>query len=253
MCKRPVARCHFNAGFPVCTYAPIWEFKGKWDFEMAVETVEYRVRRGESLQDIVQANGFPRRDWRRIYDASYNRAFRTLRPDPDSIQPGDRLMLPRLNPAQIAEIVLRIQIAERRFLMINDEIRNFERDIAQMERTIAELQDTSERKVQQRIAAIRRRADTLLDISASAADECTDAYTCLGAGTASTRFEMRARRLRTEANNLQRSVSRGERDAIQAMRTLNSRLTEFTRAQAGTARSISQLRSVYRRAAQNPY
>ncbi|MEP4880708.1 MAG: hypothetical protein ABJX32_20100 [Tateyamaria sp.] len=146
-----------------------------------------------------------------------------------------------------------IQIAERRFSRINDEIRNFEREIAQMERTIGEFRDTSERQVQQRITAIRRRADTLLDISADAANECSDAYTCMGAGAASTRFETRARRLRTEANNLQRNVSRGERDAIQALRALNSRLTEFTRAQARSARSIGQLRSVYRRYAQNPY
>ena len=69
------------------------------------ETVEYQVRRGDTLQNIIEAAGFPRRDWRRIYDAPYNRSIKSQRPDPALIQPGDRLMLPRFNARQIADIV----------------------------------------------------------------------------------------------------------------------------------------------------
>lgn len=220
---------------------------------MTVETIEHRVRRGETLQDIVQSAGFPRREWRRIYDATYNRAFKSLRPDPDSIQPGDRLMLPRFNAHQIADIVQRIVIVERRLMLMDEAISEFERDITQMERTVREIQDASERDVQRRIAALERRAQDLHDLSTSCADECEDMYSCMGAGAAATRFEIQARRLRSEANNLQRNVKKGEKSALKNLKAMRDRLRDLRRAQSQSSTDTNRLRALYRRAAQNPY
>lgn len=220
---------------------------------MTVETVEYRVRRGESLQDIVQAAGFPRRDWRRIYDAPYNRSFRSRRPDPDHIEPGDRFMLPRYNTRQIADIVQRIQFTERRFQQMNRDLAETERDNARLEAEVRDHIDLSDRKFQKRVADLQRRSDALLDLAAAAANECTDAYTCAGAGAAAGRMEARARRFRDEARRLQRNIGRGEKEAVRALQTIRQRLQELGRAQAETEREISRLRAQYRRAAQNLY
>ena len=50
-------------------------------------TTPYTVQSGDTLVRIAQQFGFP--DWRTIYDAPENAAFRQARPDPDKIFPGD--------------------------------------------------------------------------------------------------------------------------------------------------------------------
>ncbi len=52
----------------------------------------YTVRQGDYLSKIARNHGFG--DWRTIYDDPNNANFRTLRPDPNLIQPGDRLFIP---------------------------------------------------------------------------------------------------------------------------------------------------------------
>ncbi len=220
---------------------------------MAVETVEYRVRRGDTLQNIIQRAGFPRRDWRRIYDAPYNRGIRSQRPDPDHIQPGDRLMLPRFNARQLADIVQRIQMVERRLSLMNTAVTEFEREIAQLEREIRDARQLSERDLERRVNALLRRATALDDLADAAADECSDMYSCMGAGAATARFQLEARRVRNEAGQLQRSFKKGEQAAIKALKKLTARLQVFSRAQSSTASDVSRLRALYRRAAQNPY
>lgn len=220
---------------------------------MTVETVEYRVRRGDTLQNIVEGAGFPRRDWRRIYDASYNRAFKRLRPDPDQIEPGDRLMLPRFNQRQIADIMQRIQIVERRFSALSDAVTRMEREIAEAERAVEVTQDLSERDLQRRIDRLIDRAEGLEELAISASGECSDAYSCAGAGAVVVRFEGEARRIRTEAAALRRNVKKGERDALRALGKMRDRLRRYARAQTDTERNVQRLRDLYRRAASNPY
>lgn len=220
---------------------------------MAVETVEYRVRRGDSLQTIVQAAGFPRRDWRRIYDAAYNRAFRSQRPDPDSIAPGDRLMLPRYNPAEIVDIGRRIQMVERRFGLL-DEARNVLRQtLAALERQIDEAEDLMDRDLQRRVANMLTEADEVMERSRDIADECSDTSSCLGAGAYAGRLTLEARRLRQEASTLQRHMKKDEVAARKALKKIQQCFQVYVRAQRDTEREITRLRGLYRSASQRPY
>lgn len=71
-----------------------------------VETVEITVKRGETLQAVVTRAGFPARDSLRIFQAAYNRGLRKTRPDPQMLQPGDRLTLPRYTPQHLDAALL---------------------------------------------------------------------------------------------------------------------------------------------------
>jgi hypothetical protein len=57
---------------------------------LAAET--YIVRHGDNLSGIAQQRGY--RDWSVIYNSRCNDALRRQRPNPNLIQPGDRVMLP---------------------------------------------------------------------------------------------------------------------------------------------------------------
>lgn len=53
---------------------------------------DHIVRQGECLASLARRYGFA--DWRVIYDAPENAAFRQKRPDPNVILPGDTLFIP---------------------------------------------------------------------------------------------------------------------------------------------------------------
>lgn len=52
----------------------------------------YTVKAGDSLSKIAKAHGIS--DWRTIYNDPANSGFRSLRPNPNLIQPGDTLTIP---------------------------------------------------------------------------------------------------------------------------------------------------------------
>jgi N-acetylmuramoyl-L-alanine amidase len=54
--------------------------------------MQYTVRQGDCLSSIAAAHGIS--DWRTIYNAPENALFRTLRPNPNLIYPGDVLEVP---------------------------------------------------------------------------------------------------------------------------------------------------------------
>lgn len=220
---------------------------------MAVDIVEYRVRRGDTLQDIVQTAGFPRRDWRRIYDAPYNRTFRSQSPDPDHILPGACLMLPRYNTAQVADIGQRIQMAERRFGLLSEDVTKLERIIRELESTIREAQDLSERDLQRRVAELLRQAERVDERSRDVVDACRDAYTCAGAGAASANFRLEARELRRQAASLQRTVKKGEVEARKTLKKIQAAMRKYLRALSRAERNLMELRNLYRQASQRPY
>ena len=55
-------------------------------------SVTYVVKQGESMSSIARAYGF--QDYRDIYDEPANTAFRALRPNPNLLFPGDRVLIP---------------------------------------------------------------------------------------------------------------------------------------------------------------
>jgi len=57
----------------------------------------YLVRAGDTLSGIAQTNGY--KSWRDVYFHPDNQAFRTKRPNPNLIFPGDMLILPNAGPS----------------------------------------------------------------------------------------------------------------------------------------------------------
>lgn len=60
----------------------------------------YTVKAGDSLSKIAQAHGIS--DWRAIYNDPANASFRSARPNPNLIQPGDKIQIPGSSPASPA-------------------------------------------------------------------------------------------------------------------------------------------------------
>jgi hypothetical protein len=56
----------------------------------------YIVQDGDCLASIAKQAGFA--DWHTIYDDPHNADFRTLRPDPNVISPGDQIFIPDKQP-----------------------------------------------------------------------------------------------------------------------------------------------------------
>lgn len=56
----------------------------------------HTVNQGECLSQIARDYGFD--DWRTVYDASENAEFRRLRPNPNLIYPGDKIVIPVFDP-----------------------------------------------------------------------------------------------------------------------------------------------------------
>ena len=220
---------------------------------MGVETVEYRVRRGDTLQNIVEAAGFPRRDWQRIYNAPYNRALKARRPDPDHIEAGDIVMLPRYTPAEVAEMGRRLQVAERRLQDLRRANAQFERRITELERALSDVRASSERDLQRNVAVLMKEADNLHSIANSAGEECDDAYSCMGAGAVVAKFEIRARNLRASARAMKREITRGESVAAKALKTLRASRRDLQREEAAGAKNLTRLVNQHKSAAQRPY
>lgn len=220
---------------------------------MAVETVEYRVRRGDSLQDIVQTAGFPRRDWRRIYDAPYNRRLRAQRPDPDAIQPGDVVFLPRYNQRQLADIAARIQMVERRLGLLDREWRTVHDGVSDLKRRLDANTTLTEREMDRYVAEIQRKSRSLEQRASDAAAACIDLRVCLDGMRAMEDLHALGRLLRTRLQELKTKARRGERVLMQSMDKVMAVLREIERARTATGREVTRLRGLYRGAAQNPY
>ena len=69
----------------------------------------------------MKANGFPPKDWKKIYDAPYNKKLRKLRPDPKVILPGDIVCLPRYSMEDIQGILDSIIGAQKRLEEVKKE------------------------------------------------------------------------------------------------------------------------------------
>jgi hypothetical protein len=59
-------------------------------------SVVHTVSQGQCLSSIARSYGFD--DWRVIYNHPDNASFRQLRPNPNLIHPGDRIVIPDLDP-----------------------------------------------------------------------------------------------------------------------------------------------------------
>src|SRR4051794_10118788 len=57
--------------------------------------VPYKVKQGDNVSKIAKMHGF--KSWQDLYNHRDNANYRTRRPDPNKIFPGDVLMIPEVN------------------------------------------------------------------------------------------------------------------------------------------------------------
>ena len=214
-----------------------------------VDTVNYRVRRGDNLQNIVQSAGFPRRDWRRIYDAPYNRSFRRRRPDPDHIEPGDIFVLPRYNQKDIAQIVKQIETVKSRVSRITRGITETERAINNMESTMARRQEVSNEHIRE----LRQRVDHLESLVMEATDACEDEWSCMGGGLAAQSMIDEQRGLERQIRGMERQRDYAVDKATRDLRGVRQSLQRLRRAQANANAELQRLHGTHRRAMRSPY
>ena len=77
-------------------------------FMESLKPRSYQVKPGETLDTIAVREGF--KDWRDIYDSPANDLLRTLRPSPNQLRAGDKLVIPA-TPAAVRSVMLERQAA----------------------------------------------------------------------------------------------------------------------------------------------
>lgn len=222
-----------------------------------VETVKYRVRRRDTLSNIVSRQGFPARDWRRIYDAPYNRNFRREFPDPDQIQPGGILYLPRYSPRDLRDLVAKIDEAVTRLRETEAALESLDRAEVATRRAIERAPDDRAAMLRQigiLMAAAqetRHRAEQARALGRTGASPMTDMI-----GAQAPRLETMARKLDDRARRLGAEVRRQDADPGALLRQLDVIGSERARAQTHLGQMqarIHALKKEYQRASSNPY
>lgn len=221
------------------------------------DTVQYRVQRRDTLTNIVRRLGFPARDWRRIYDASYNRSFRRRHPDPNLILPGAILNVPRYSPETLRDLLAKLDAAQDALGEAEAQMLRLQRIERQLRQTIARGPDDL-RRLRQRIAELREaaaeyraRAKRARRLWASGRSLHADML-----GAQAPRFEQTAERLDRQAAEMAREAERRSSDPHHLTRQLDlvhSKIAEAQRAAAALEARISALRTEHQRAARNPY
>lgn len=187
----------------------------------SVETVEYTVKKGETLQRLVARAGFPPRDWLKLYNAAYNRKLRALRPDPQAVQPGDRLFLPKHTPQAMDAILLLLTSAQVRL----DRVARVMADLDKAMTTMAKAQHGTKQAHPGPLQGAAKRLDQM---AGEAGRDCAEAFAALGPKARSRVFEFRplARDLNRAARRLKAEAEPRElQAALRVMAGISKRLT----------------------------
>lgn len=67
--------------------------------------IEHTVKKGDNLTRIVKKYGHPGGEWKAIYNAYYNKAFKAKFKDPNLIQPGEVFQVPSVTRKKLEEII----------------------------------------------------------------------------------------------------------------------------------------------------
>ena len=211
-----------------------------------VETVEYRVQRRDTLSNIVARAGFPARDWRRIYNAPYNRRFKRAHPDPNLILPGAILMLPRYSPQVIRDLAAKTQrarVSVERMESNADRLRDV---VSQVRRRLRQRQGDTALPSRDELAPRAERFERMAD---QVIRHCREAD-CPQARRAAEALRDAAMWLREEARN-------GRDEPIDAMAARLETLEGMLEMrQAPLSRSLRRLRALeaeLARALRDPY
>ena len=216
---------------------------------MMVETVEYVVKKKDSLWNIVKQRGFPPKDWKRIYDAPYNKKLRKLRNDPNVVLPGDRINLPRYNPMEIQALLDRIVRAERRLEETRRTRQAFLKDIQKIRARLKKRQTPDKREIEQ----LRKRAEGLRDLGYAAANECADMYSCIGGGLVGQMFLNEARALNKKAEKIAARLVKETAKHEQIIQEMQKAMEQLEKAEARLMNDIQKRRKEWKKASVRPY
>ena len=214
-----------------------------------VETVEYRVRRRDCLEHIVAQAGFPARDWRRIYNANYNRRLRRQRPDPNHIEPGDIVVLPRYTARQLTDILNQINTVKNRMTRLGRGLTETENRIERIER--AATKDAA--NWNNHITELRQEINRLDSLVNDATGECEDEWSCMGAGAAAQNMINRAREMQRQQSQLERERDVAADRVARTLRGLRQSLAQLHRAYDSASGEVERQSRTYTRNARNPY
>ena len=208
-----------------------------------VETIPYTVKKGDNLWNIVKEAGFPPKDWEKIYKAPYNDKFRKLRPDPNVIQPGDVLMVPRYNAEEMSKILLQMMDVESRLAELAKRRTKLQGEVGKL----LKEREPDLKKIEQ----LKKEAKALEDLADAAASECSDMYSCIGAGLVSQKFSNKAQAARKEIESIKKKMdASGTKKALEKM---NKLLDEAGKEEDKFRSELKKLQAEWKKAEKQPY
>ena len=187
-----------------------------------LQTVKFKVRKGDNLWDIVGKYGFPPKDWKKIYNAPYNKEFKKKRPDPNVIQPGDIFVLPKFTSRDIADIMNRMKVVQDLLIRADAIVSNMEKTIKGAETAIKKSKEVKEAEIKK----LKRDAEAMETLAFDAANECSDMYSCMGAGLVSDKFQRKSRDMAKHAADVEKKFKTKHKDAEKSLATAKKMLAE---------------------------
>ena len=211
---------------------------------MGAETVEYVVKKDDSLWNIVKAAGFPPKDWKKIYAAKYNDRFRKDHPDPDKIFKGDKLRLPKYGPNAYAHLLSYLKEQETALGYYRDRIKAIEKSIA--------IRDETQAAGKAHLAKLKKEAEALRDMGHSANDECSgDWEECLGAGMYANKMFREARGVMKEYDKYEKFMKAKKYD--KGLKDMQATLVKLKKDRKLTAKYVESLKKATLAALKDPY
>jgi chorismate mutase len=208
-----------------------------------IETVKYVVKKDDNLWNITKANGFPAKDWEKIYKASYNKDLRKTRPDPNVIHAGDVVFLPRSRPQDLEADAKKISELEKKL----EEVVKRRKELTKKVDALKAKQKVDKKK----IADITKEANNLESIA-------DDAYACAnsfdwreiaGCGIWGDKTMREVRELRKEVKALEKKSELDDKTKKKLQKLLSDGKKETEKLQ----REVSKQKASLKQRIANPY
>lgn len=170
-----------------------------------VATKKITVKKGDCLWTIMKNHGFPAKEWKRVYTANYNAAFKKKHPNPDMIPPGAIFYLPAYTPDQLTKMFKSFVSGQKKIFDMQKKISSLKKALVLIEKDLENnLQPTK-----QKIQALKAEAADLEWLSFQASGECSDVYSCIGGGLAGQKLYDESRALNRTAKKFELKLEDG--------------------------------------------
>jgi len=118
-----------------------------------VKTVAYKVKKGDSLWSIVKIAGFPANDWKKIYEAPYNRELKSKiekeKRTPDLIFPGETVYLPAYNQKDVKKQIELVRELKKQIDKIGVPLPTLEKLIGNLKREKGAVKKKKEAEIKE--------------------------------------------------------------------------------------------------------